>query len=164
MTAAEYNICVSQVGPNLLRFVDSNLRQLDASKDVVQDAFLVLWNKRADVEISKAKSFLFSTAHHKLIDYIRKNKRVNPIEDMEFSSGGSSAETQMSHKDLVQKSLQAISTKYRTLITLRDLEGYSYREIESITGLSQSKVKVYIYRARKELKTAIIKLEASYGN
>ena len=42
---------------------------------------------------------------------------------------------------------------------LRDYEGYSYREISEITGLSETRVKVYIYRARVYLKQYIGKPE-----
>ena len=35
---------------------------------------------------------------------------------------------------------------------LRDYEGYSYQEIAEIAGLSESQVKVYIFRARTALK------------
>jgi RNA polymerase sigma-70 factor (ECF subfamily) len=42
---------------------------------------------------------------------------------------------------------------------LRDYEGYSYEEIGKITGLNESQVKVYIYRARLNLKEYIGSLE-----
>jgi RNA polymerase sigma-70 factor (ECF subfamily) len=42
---------------------------------------------------------------------------------------------------------------------LRDYEGYSYDEIGEITGLNESQVKVYIYRARISLKNYLVKME-----
>ena len=47
----------------------------------------------------------------------------------------------------------------RSVVMLRDYEGYPYDEIGEITGLSESQVKVYIFRARKALKQYIGKLE-----
>jgi RNA polymerase sigma-70 factor (ECF subfamily) len=47
----------------------------------------------------------------------------------------------------------------KTVITLRDYEGYSYEEIGEITGLNPSQVKVYIYRARVTLKNYIGRLD-----
>ena len=43
----------------------------------------------------------------------------------------------------------------RIVLTLRDYEGYSYQEIGEVTGLNESQVKVYIYRARLFLKNYI---------
>jgi RNA polymerase sigma-70 factor (ECF subfamily) len=45
------------------------------------------------------------------------------------------------------------------VILLRDYEGYSYQEIGGITGLSESQVKVYIFRARKALKAYLVRMD-----
>ena len=163
MNTEEYNTCVSKIGPNLLRFVTSNVRDLDASKDIVQDAFVVLWKKKEDVEVAKAKSFLFTTANFKLIDFIRKNKKLSSIDGVERAEEKSFAHP-MEDKEIINRSLATLQENSRRLITLRDLEGYSYEEIGKITGYSPSKVKVTLFRARKQLKLAIIKLDATYGN
>jgi len=42
---------------------------------------------------------------------------------------------------------------------LKDYEGYSYEEIGRITGLNESQVKVYLHRARIQLKAYIVKME-----
>ena len=47
----------------------------------------------------------------------------------------------------------------KSVVLLRDYEGYNYAEIAEITGLSESQVKVYIFRARKALKEYIKRLE-----
>jgi RNA polymerase sigma-70 factor (ECF subfamily) len=46
------------------------------------------------------------------------------------------------------------------VLLLRDYEGYDYAEIGQITGLNESQVKVYIFRARTFLKNYIGKIEA----
>lgn len=158
MTAEEYNISVNQIGPALLRFVKSNLYEMDASKDVVQDAFLVMWNKRETVDIKKAKSFLFSVAHHKMMDLFRSKK--NMVGNLSVEHIADDQYRHYSEKDLVKKALGQLTFEYKELVTLRDLEGYDYKEIGQITGLSESKVKVYLFRARKALKKIITELEA----
>lgn len=157
MTVEEYNISVNQIGPSLLRFTKSNLNDMDASKDIVQEAFVVLWNKRNDVPIEKAKSFLFSVAHHKMVDFFRSRKNISVLEHSEKY-----ADDQYQHfsqKNLVHYAIGRLTFEYRELITLRDLEGYDYKEIERITGLTESQVKVYLFRARKTLKKIITELE-----
>src|SRR4030042_1812927 len=62
-------------------------------------------------------------------------------------------------RDIVQDSYEKLWKIQRSVILLRDYEGYSYEEIGDITGLSESQVKVYIYRGRVFLKNYIGKLE-----
>jgi RNA polymerase sigma-70 factor (ECF subfamily) len=61
--------------------------------------------------------------------------------------------------DVLNEALEQLPTIQKSVIMLRDYEGYSYEEIEEITGLNESQVKVYIYRARVALKEYIGKIE-----
>jgi RNA polymerase sigma-70 factor (ECF subfamily) len=63
-------------------------------------------------------------------------------------------------KELLNKALDSLPDIQRAVVILRDYEGYSYDEIGSITGLNESQVKVYIFRARQSLKTHLGSLEA----
>jgi RNA polymerase sigma factor (sigma-70 family) len=47
----------------------------------------------------------------------------------------------------------------KTVLLLRDYEGYDYAEIGKITNLSESQVKVYIFRARKEMKKYLVSID-----
>lgn len=160
MNTAEYNIIVRQLAPHLLRFANSNLNNMDLAKDVVQDAFEVLWKNCSEVEFLTAKQYLFTIVYRKGIDVFRSVKNDVEINDVHL-------EKQATHdflgnfteKELIKKALIELPENLRQLILLRDLEGYDYKEIELITGLSQSQVKVYLFRARKMLKEVITKLE-----
>ena len=59
----------------------------------------------------------------------------------------------------VNEALNKLPEIQRTVILLRDYEGYNYSEIGEITGLSESQVKVYIFRARNFLKNYIGAME-----
>ncbi|RLD49112.1 MAG: RNA polymerase sigma factor, partial [Bacteroidetes bacterium] len=62
-------------------------------------------------------------------------------------------------KEVLDEALKKLNEVQRSVILLRDYEGYSYQEIGEITGLSESQVKVYIYRARVFLKNYIVSPE-----
>ena len=62
-------------------------------------------------------------------------------------------------KEILENALAKLPEQQRQLILLRDYEGYSYNEIGEITGLNETQVKVYIFRARKVLKDYIVKME-----
>ena len=75
MTVDEYNRAVDAYADNLYRFVLKNLKNDMASSDIIQDTFEKLWMKLEEVSALKVKSYLFTSAYHTMIDYIRKEKR-----------------------------------------------------------------------------------------
>ncbi len=158
MTAKEYNICVDKFADGLYRFALKMLIDIDSANDVVQDCFERLWVKHETVDYAKAKSYLFTSAYHASIDSIRLGKRITTIENVvvePLTTGTQYSDLQ----EILHEALKKLPEIQRSVILLRDYEGYSYQEIEEITGLNESKVKVYIYRARLTLKQYIGHLE-----
>lgn len=156
MTVNEYNSCVDYYADGIFRFAQKTLSNSDKANDVVQDSFERLWVKRSSVDYSKAKSYLFTTAYHACIDTIRSDKKVGHIDESpEVSTDNQYTDLQ----EVLHIALSTLPEIQRSVILLRDYEGYSYSEIEDITGLNESQVKVYIYRARLALKQYIGKLE-----
>lgn len=154
MTVKEYNQAVDSYSDGIFRFILKNLRDEERAKDIVQDTFEKLWIKISDVNGKKVKSYLFSTAYHTMIDVIRKDSRITDFE--EAPAGVYSHSEQYSDlNEVLQKALTRLPEDQRSVIMLRDYEGYSYKEISEITGLSESQVKVYIYRGRLFLKKFI---------
>ena len=158
MTEKEYNDCVTQYADNVYRFIVKNLRHEEDARDVVQTAFEKLWRNRQEVDGTKAKSYLFTVAYNQMIDHLRKIKRVY-LKD-EFKE-----ETRVHHKEInnartvLNEALGKLSETQRSLVMLKDYEGYRYDEIGRIMNLSESQVKVYLHRARLQLKEYIVKVE-----
>jgi RNA polymerase sigma factor (sigma-70 family) len=158
MTEKEYNQCVSQYADNVYRFILKNLGHKEDSQDVVQTAFEKLWTNREQVDYERCKSYLFTVAYHQMIDHIRKQKRITLQE--EFKAGAQTVDRQQHNvKKILDEALQKLSETQRSLVLLKDYEGYNYHEIGTITGLSESQVKVYLHRARLQLKTYLVRRE-----
>jgi RNA polymerase sigma-70 factor (ECF subfamily) len=158
MTVSEYNRCVDQHADNLFRFILKNIRDKEKARDLVQDSFEKLWMNVEQVSAEKAKSYLFTTGYHKMIDQTTIDKRMVACE--EAGTGSHSHEEQ--YTDLHEKLSQGIArlpADQRSVVMLRDYEGYSYKEIAGVTGLSEAQVKVYIYRARVFLKEYVGSIE-----
>jgi len=158
MTIAQYNRCVDDFADGLFRFVAKNLRDKERAKDIVQDSFTKLWEKVESVNYEKAKSYLFTTSYHTMIDVIRKEKRTDLIEEWTGNEGVQHP-VKTGLKEIVESALSRLPDIQRTVVLLRDYEGYSYEEIGGITGLSEAQVKVYIYRARTSMKLFLGKLD-----
>lgn len=154
----EYNSAVDLHADGLYRFALKHLRDADRAKDVVQESFARLWQRVEEVDGSKAKSYLFTTAHHLLVDEARKKDRNTPMEPrherMQWSE-----QDQPDLQAVLEEALATLPEVQRSVVLLRDLEGYAYEEIAETTGLNVTQVKVYIYRGRTALKNYIGSLE-----
>jgi RNA polymerase sigma-70 factor (ECF subfamily) len=154
MNINEYNRCVDNHADGLYRFLLKNIKDEEVARDLVQESFMKLWEKRKEVESKKSKSYLFTTGYHTMIDFIRKNSRNVSFDTVEYSeesyhSGYSDL------KEILNEAVEKLPVDQKSVVLLRDYEGYSYKEIAEITNLTESQVKVYIYRARLFLKKYI---------
>lgn len=157
MTKDNFITCATLYTPNLLRFSKRVAGNVIEAEDIVQECFEVLWNNKEKVEIGSAKSYLFSVAHKKIMDTYRSDMMMQELDSVlnELKAKPDDRDDEQ----LVQLAMEQIPALFKELLTLRDLESYSYREIEAITGLTESQVKVYLFRARKAVKERILKLE-----
>jgi len=133
----------------MLKFADQ-----ETAKDIVQDCFEKLWLKRETVEGNKAKSYLFTAAYNTMIDKKRKDKRMDFVETIPSHSISSNLGNP-DLQEILHTALNTLPEIQKTVVILRDYEGYSYEEVGEITGLNASQVKVYIFRARVTLKNHI---------
>src|SRR5690606_3749309 len=112
----------------------------------------------SEVDATKSKSYLFTVAYHQMIDHIRKVKRIQLKEEFD-------AEVRVFNrpvnnlKKILDEALARLPETQRSLVLLKDYEGYNYEEIGQITGLNASQVKVYLHRARVQLKEYLVKIE-----
>ena len=145
MNRNEYNLSVDKFSDDVFRFIYKTCHNKELAEDIIQDAYMI-----------KAKAFLFTTSYHKMIDIFRREKRNKDIENINpeyYLSGTQSTDLQ----DILEFALNKLSPVQKTVILLRDYENYSYQEIADITHLSESQVKVYIFRARNSMKEFIRK-------
>lgn len=159
MNVADYNTAVDQLADNLFRFAVKNLRDEEKARDVVQDTFEKLWLKRETVQAEKVRSYLFSTCYHTLIDLVRREKKQGVMEEADMRH--LSHDRQYSDlQEILHEALEQLPEIQKSVILLRDYEGYSYQEIGELTGLKEPQVKVYIFRARKFLKNYLVSVDS----
>jgi RNA polymerase sigma-70 factor (ECF subfamily) len=157
MTIAEYNKCVDLYADNLYRFILKHIKDKEKAKDLVQDTFEKLWLKVSDIESTNAKSYMFTTAYRTMIDSLRREKFKGSYD--EKTANNLSDNRNLTDKEAINIALERLPEIQKTVVMLRDYEGYNYAEIGEITSLTESQVKVYIYRARVALKEFIVRIE-----
>ena len=153
MTKEEYNRAVNDLSHRLFGFVFKLTKDEEDANDLVQDAFMKLWSNRKKVEFKKAKSWLFTTAHNAFINFIKKSNRQVRMEegtDISFEY-----KNRFELKEIIDMAMEKLTDLQKSIILLRDLEGYNYKEIGEMLDLNESQVKVYLFRARKKIKDQI---------
>jgi RNA polymerase sigma factor (sigma-70 family) len=156
MTVNDYNACVKDWADALFRFACKCTGQESDARDVVQNSFEVLWQKKGEVQPGKEKAYLFQVAYRQSVDNYRKKAKVAFVEPPEAHY---QPKSNPDLKKILDRALSQLDEQSRALVLLKDYEGYRYEEIAQITGLNDSQVKVYLHRARKTLKDYLVSVE-----
>jgi len=148
---------VKEYTRSIFRFLMKALKDEEAARDIVQDCFMKLWLNRDKVDPEKIKSWLFTVAYHAMLHYLEaQGRRANLDEQSEVPPVFQKAE--FDTRDVLEKALNELPPLHKSILLLRDLEGYDYREIGDILSLNESQVKVYLFRARQKVKNYIKEL------
>lgn len=159
MTDIAYNNAVDQYADGVYRFIVKNIQHEEDARDIVQTAFEKLWVNRATVDPLKVKSYLFTIAYHQMIDHIRKVKKYASTDIDEMDVKEVIFQPQHELRQTILKAINELNPTQKSLVLLKDYEGYSYQEIGEIMNLSESQVKVYLHRARLLLKDKLVHLQ-----
>ena len=143
----------------MFRYAFSIVGNRFEAEDVVQEAMIKIW-KRMDKfsQIDNKEAWVITIVRNLAIDKIRakKKKQTSDINDyFHISDNAPSPDIKLEQKDAVRKVAEIMNTLQETqreIITLRDIEGYTYQEIADIMDLKVDQVKVYLFRARKILR------------
>ena len=150
----------------LYRFAKSMVGNSFDAEDVIQEVLVRIWKKKEQfVEIDNKEAWCMTVTRNLSIDKIRsrKNKTTSNIEDYyHISDNNASPAVALEQKDTLSRvmaMLNELPENQRTVMHLRDVEGYTYKEISELTGLSVDQVKVNLHRARKTLRSRLTNIE-----
>lgn len=160
----QFEILFKQYFNPLFNYINSQLKNEEDSREIVQNTFLKIWNYRGKIEYDSPaiKSYLYTTSKNSLIDFIRKRKRqgnekveLDKVENL-LVEEKEEALTQEMIKDEIIKSLGALKPKTRKIFELNKFKGMTYEEVANTLDISKRAVEDNIARAikilRRELK------------
>jgi RNA polymerase sigma factor (sigma-70 family) len=148
----EYNIVVKAHSNPLYGYALKFLRNQEDAQDIVQDVLEKLWINRKKVEYEKSKSWMYTTAHNAMINLINRKQRLQFPGNEQLPEKAKRETSLFESNQVVDRALGILPPVQKSIVLLRDLEGYSYEEIGDILQLSPSQVKVYLFRARNKIK------------
>jgi RNA polymerase sigma-70 factor (ECF subfamily) len=157
ISVQDYNHAVKEHTRSIFRFLYKSLRDREATNDLVQDCYLKLWQNREKINPEKIKPWLFSVAYHAMLDYVAASSRQVKLEH-DSQAPAVFQKNEFDAKAILERTLNELPPVQKSIILLRDLEGYEYREIGEILQLTEAQVKVYLFRARQKVKDYIKEL------
>lgn len=162
MTAKEYNTSVRLWADDAMRFAVRCGGTKADSEDAVQDALASLWQQHESVALERGKGFLLSTTYRRLMSLFR-HQAVQRDHAAELATPVTQAPDEgFDLREALERALGVLPEVQRAILQLRDVEGYSYREIGETLAISEDRVQVYLFRARVSMRKHLIKL--GYGN
>ena len=165
MVAGEFETSVLPVSRKLLRFATQLLKNEEEARDVVQDVFLKLWQKREELTgVENIEAFAVRMARNRCLDVLRASRKLEAKEDflkpLAADSGDIHSQIEMSETAWRIKSLiGTLPDIQKKVMQLRDIEQFSYDEIGDITGLNANAIRVNLSRARKKVRDELLKSE-----
>ncbi|MGH9415066.1 MAG: RNA polymerase sigma factor [Terriglobales bacterium] len=169
--AGAFEELVQQFSPRVLAIVRGVLRSSNDCDDIAQQVFAkVYFGLRKFNFQSAVSTWIYKIAVNECYDHLRKMKvrratimadlseeesaRVENL-DVAGRSGMASPERQMEMRELAAKLMARLTAEDRTLLVLKEIEGYSVRETAEILGMNENTVKVRLFRARRALLAAL---------
>ena len=153
----------------LYRFSLNIVKDEDLAKDVVQECLIKVWEKRNDLKlVQNLEAWCMQVTKNKALDKLR-SKHVSRTDLFEVKLD-TRKETNTPYAltergDLMTRIkllIDLLPQRQREVMQLRDIEGYTYKEIGEILEIDINLVKTNLFRARRKLKESLIK-ENAYG-
>ncbi len=144
------------------------VKQREVAEELAQDAFLKAFkNIKSLQDHAKFEQWLMKLTYHIVIDFMRKKKiTFNSIEQVGKIQADDNPHLELINKDRreqMEKIFESLEQSDCAVLTLYYMEDKSIKQIEAITGLSQSNIKVKLFRTRETLRTKLQKFK-SYEN
>ena len=162
MELKQFKIKVLPLRDKLLNYARKMTDNPSDAEDAVQEVMLKLWNLRQKLEEYRSiEAVAMTMTHHLCMDMWRTRRPDNlPLEELQLSATTASPECLLEEKDefrLMKEIIDCLPTLQRTIIRMKDVEGYELAEIAEITGTQVEAVRVNLSRARKKIREQLMK-------
>ena len=164
MTASHFKQLLLPLYPRLHRMALRYLGNVEDAEDMVQEVYLKLWSKRDDLpDMHNVESYCLSLTKHMCIDRLRhvEVEEVDAEEALQPIAATDDVADDVERRDDIAHIKQIVNTlpeNQQQVVTLRDIHNYTFEEIEQMTGLAPTNIRVLLSRARKTIRERFEKL------
>ncbi|MEP1487731.1 MAG: RNA polymerase sigma-70 factor [Algibacter sp.] len=129
-----------------------------SSEDIVQQAFIDLWNDRDKLnELRSPKNYLYAIAYNRFIDSVNKNKRQNRLLDLVYENAlrnriNEDTEQLDKRVEKMNRIIESLPPKCKEIILMNKIQGIKYKEIAGIMNISIKTVEAQMSIAFKKIR------------
>lgn len=151
----------------LVAYVNHLLGDLEAARDVVQDAFLRLCAADARQVRQHVVPWLFTVCRRRALDLLRKDRRMHALDEAKIETlpaRDPTPDLAADRRDTADRAghfLHRLPPNQREVLLLKFQHALTYREISEVTGLSIGNVGFLIHTALKQLRHRLAEEPAS---
>lgn len=152
---------------SIIYFIQRYVKNLDIAEDLAQDVFVYLLINKKNYKFEYSlKTYLYTIAKSKSLNYIKREKRIVELDENQYEDSEELEEKVFKNEksENLKKAIKKLKIDYQNAIYLADIEQLSYKEIGHILRKTDSSVKVLIHRARKALEKIIVEEAYKYEN
>lgn len=133
------------------------------AEDLVQEAYLKMWDKREGLTIiSNPEAFSVTLVKNMCFDLLRSGKYTLNRQSVELNEVSNVSQADnlevRDEAQQVRRIITHLPEQQQRIVTLRDVKGCSFEEIEHVTGLNATNIRVLLSRARKKIREEFNKL------
>jgi len=153
---------LAEMRPRLYKVAFSWCHAADVADDLVQDTVIkAIRNASSLRDMKKMNSWLFAILANCWRDYLRRQKPTDDIDECIFTDDDTPelAQERQNITDIVQQAIATLPQGQRQVLSLVDLEGFSYAEVAEIVGIPAGTVMSRLNRARKALSEQLLELK-----
>ena len=157
-----YKKQLEEMRPRLYKVAYSWCHCADIADDLVQDTVIkAMRNANTIRDMKKLNSWLFTILANCWRDYLRKQKPTENIDECIFTNDDTPelAHERQNITDIVQQAISTLPQGQRQVLSLVDLEGFSYSEVADIVGIPSGTVMSRLNRARNALSEQLLELK-----
>jgi RNA polymerase sigma-70 factor (ECF subfamily) len=161
MDLHEFKIQVFPLKNKLFRLANWLLGDTEDAQDIVQETFIKLWNRREKLdEYRSVEALAVVTTRNLCLDKL-KAKRY-PTEKLEnlksdIPEPGTEMRTDLTElTEKIKEVIRSLPEQMKTIMQLRDIEGYDFEEIAEIMKMNENAIRVSLSRARKKVREIMI--------
>jgi RNA polymerase sigma-70 factor (ECF subfamily) len=146
---------------SMVFYAQRYVKDLDASREIVQESFISLWERRDNINAAGlVRSYLSTSVHNKCLNYLREHKKFNKnllaVENL--INEPAELDDPMIHEEtatLVQKAIDELPEKCREVFLLSRFEHKKYQEIADQLGISVKTVEAQMSKALQHMKARL---------
>ena len=144
----------------LIRYLRARGSSTDVAQDIIQNAFLYIWERRDQIEEGKSlRSYLYRIAYTRMLNHFKSQNKFNDeVNPNEHEYALENPEEELKGKELmeiVQNAVDSMPEKRKAVFELCFMQEFTYKETAEMMNISKNTVENHMTKAFKDVRNAV---------